>query len=95
MQWEKPKADDPPPPYNVETMAMRMEWWNMGYTDQTRLWIDDAYMITLLQLQAYLATGKYVYLDRAARETALFLAVNFLTTLSPTLWPGLGTRGYL
>jgi len=73
MQWEKPKADDPPPPYNVEKMSMRMEWWNMGYTDQTRLWIDDAYMITLLQLQAYLATGKYVYLDRAARETALFL----------------------
>ena len=73
MQWEKPREDDPPPPYNAESMAMRMEWWNMGYTDQTRLWIDDAYMISLLQIQAYLATGKYVYLDRAARETALFL----------------------
>ena len=73
MQWEKPREDDPPPPYNAESMAMRMEWWNMGYTDQTRLWIDDAYMISLLQIQAYLATGKHVYLDRAARETALFL----------------------
>ena len=52
MQWEKPREDDPPPPYNAESMAMRMEWWNMGYTDQTRLWIDDAYMISLLQIQA-------------------------------------------
>ena len=73
MQWEKPKADDPPPLYNAQSMEMRMEWWNMGYTDQTRLWIDDAYMISFLQLQAYLASGKSIYLDRAARETALFL----------------------
>jgi len=35
---------------------------------QTRFWIDDMYMIASLQCQAYRATGKAVYLARAALE---------------------------
>ncbi len=35
---------------------------------QTRFWIDDMYMIASLQCQAYRATGKGVYLERAAME---------------------------
>ena len=30
-----------------------MDWWRRGYTDQSRMWIDDMYMITVLQSQAY------------------------------------------
>jgi rhamnogalacturonyl hydrolase YesR len=44
-----------------------------GLSDQTRFWIDDMYMITILQLQAYRATGNRVYLDRAAREMLAYL----------------------
>ena len=45
-----------------------------GLTNQTRWWIDDMYMITALQLQAYRATGDAKYLDRAAREMVAYLA---------------------
>jgi rhamnogalacturonyl hydrolase YesR len=44
-----------------------------GLTSQTRYWIDDMYMITMIQLQAYRATGDTKYLDRAATEMASYL----------------------
>ena len=44
-----------------------------GYSPQTRLWIDDMYMITVLQTQAYRATGKRTYLSRAVKEALLYL----------------------
>jgi unsaturated rhamnogalacturonyl hydrolase len=44
-----------------------------GLSDQTRFWIDDMYMITILQVQAFRATGDKVYLDRAALEMAAYL----------------------
>jgi unsaturated rhamnogalacturonyl hydrolase len=44
-----------------------------GLTPQTRLWIDDMYMITIVQLQAYRATGDAKYLDRAALEMSTYL----------------------
>jgi unsaturated rhamnogalacturonyl hydrolase len=45
----------------------------MGLTPQTRMWIDDMYMITSLQVQAYRATGEHEYLDRAALEMSVYL----------------------
>ncbi|GAB3020699.1 hypothetical protein GCM10027051_27500 [Niabella terrae] len=48
-------------------------WAEKGYSWQTRLWIDDMYMITILQTQAYKATRDPQYLDRAAKEMALYL----------------------
>ena len=48
-------------------------FWAKGYTPQTRLWIDDMYMITVLQSQAFRATGDRKYIDRAAREMCLYL----------------------
>ena len=39
-----------------------------GMTNQTRYWIDDMWMIGSLQIQAYRATGKLIYLERAALE---------------------------
>lgn len=44
-----------------------------GLTSQTRFWIDDMYMITLVQVQAYRATGNSKYLDRAALEMTAYL----------------------
>lgn len=44
-----------------------------GLTNQTRLWIDDMFMITAVQVQAYRATGDTRYLDRTAREMVYYL----------------------
>ncbi len=44
-----------------------------GLSHETRYWIDDMYMLTILQLQAYRATGDKKYLDRDASEMAAYL----------------------
>lgn len=44
-----------------------------GLTSETRFWIDDMYMITAVQVQAYRATGDTRYLDRAALEMVTYL----------------------
>ena len=52
------------------------QWTNPtqeGLTNQTRFWIDDMYMITLVEVQAYRATGESKYLDRAALEMSAYL----------------------
>jgi len=46
---------------------------SQGLTPQTRYWVDDMYMINVLQTQAYRATKNPVYLDRAAREMVSYL----------------------
>jgi unsaturated rhamnogalacturonyl hydrolase len=53
------------------------EQWNHplpdGTSDETRYWIDDMYMLTMLQLEAYRATGDKKYLDRDAKEMVAYL----------------------
>jgi rhamnogalacturonyl hydrolase YesR len=44
-----------------------------GLTKQTRYWIDDVWMIGSLQVQAYRAVGKDIYLKRAATEIDAYL----------------------
>ena len=44
-----------------------------GITAEARYWIDDMYMITAVQVQAYRATGDKKYLDRAALAAAAYL----------------------
>ena len=44
-----------------------------GLSAETRYWIDDMYMLTILQLEAYRATGDKKYLDRDALEMAAYL----------------------
>lgn len=44
-----------------------------GLSWQTRLWIDDMFMITTIQLQAYRATGDRKYIDRTAKEMTYYL----------------------
>ncbi len=44
-----------------------------GLSSETRYWIDDMYMLTILQLEAYRATGNKSYLDRDAQEMVSYL----------------------
>jgi len=62
-QWEVPENSNP------EQKA----WADKGYSWETRLWIDDMYMITIVQTQAYKVTHDVKYLDRAAKEMVLYL----------------------
>ncbi|MDR2069802.1 MAG: glycoside hydrolase family 88 protein [Treponema sp.] len=49
------------------------EWLRRGYSWQTRLWMDDMYMIAIVQSHAFKVTGDRKYLDRTAREMVLYL----------------------
>jgi unsaturated rhamnogalacturonyl hydrolase len=44
-----------------------------GLSDETRYWVDDMYMLTMLQLETYRATGDVMYRDRAAKEMVSYL----------------------
>jgi len=44
-----------------------------GLSSETRYWIDDMYMLTLLQLEAYRATKDAKYLLRGAMEMAAYI----------------------
>src|SRR6202522_3051014 len=44
-----------------------------GLSGETRFWVDDMYMLTMLQLEAYRATGDRTYLDRDAKEMVAYL----------------------
>ena len=66
---------------NQQYLAVGLEFadaqWESPNTDglsrETRFWIDDMFMITILQVQAYRATGDKKYLDRAAQEMTAYL----------------------
>ncbi|MDY9918657.1 MAG: glycoside hydrolase family 88 protein [Proteiniphilum sp.] len=62
-QWEVPENAKPE----------EKVWAEKGYSWQTRMWIDDMYMITVVQNEAYKVTGDPKYLDRAAMEMVLYL----------------------
>ena len=77
-QWAAPYEGEPMSPFKSvgnQPLAVREKWHREGCSSQTRLWIDDMYMITLLQTQAYRATGQRVYLERAAKEMVKYLEV--------------------
>ena len=60
-------------PFGSRATTQAWEWHKRDYTWQTRMWIDDMFMITAAQAQAYRATGDRKYIDRAAREMVLYL----------------------
>src|SRR6185503_1269838 len=64
-QWAPPEG----PRAKPESWA----FYNKGLTWQTRMWIDDMFMITAVQAQAYRATGDTAYINRAAREMVVYL----------------------
>ncbi|MGQ1889001.1 glycoside hydrolase family 88/105 protein [Thermophagus sp. OGC60D27] len=62
-QWNLPE----------DATLQQRQWSEKGYSWQTRIWIDDMFMITAVQAQAFLATGDKKYIDRAAKEMVLYL----------------------
>jgi rhamnogalacturonyl hydrolase YesR len=68
-QWEPFPADMPAAFPPDELAAMEKQ----GLSGETRFWVDDMYMLTMLQLQAYRATGDRKYLDRDAHEMVAYL----------------------
>jgi unsaturated rhamnogalacturonyl hydrolase len=61
------------PPEGPRVKPESWDFYNKGLTWQTRMWIDDMFMITAVQAQAYRATGDTVYINRAAREMVVYL----------------------
>jgi unsaturated rhamnogalacturonyl hydrolase len=61
------------PPEGPRVIPESYTYFNKGLTWQTRLWIDDMYMITMVQAQAYRATGDKRFIERAANEMAFYL----------------------
>ena len=61
------------PPEGSRVKPESWYYYNKGMTWQTRMWIDDMFMITAVQSQAYRATKDTVYINRAAREMVLYL----------------------
>jgi unsaturated rhamnogalacturonyl hydrolase len=64
-QWGQPEGS--------RATSQSFVYFKQGFSWQTRLWIDDMFMITALQTQAYCAIGDKKYLDRAASEMAMYL----------------------
>jgi unsaturated rhamnogalacturonyl hydrolase len=64
---------------NLRSMGLRFadRQWSKpqpdGLSGETRFWIDDMFMITMLQVQAYRSTGDRKYIDRAALEMTAYL----------------------
>jgi rhamnogalacturonyl hydrolase YesR len=61
------------PPFGPNVSPEAESFRARGLTWQTRMWIDDMYMITLVQAQAYRATGNRQYIDRAAKQMVVYL----------------------
>lgn len=61
------------PPEGPRVEPSSHKYYDMGLTWQTRLWIDDMYMITALQAQAYSVTKDEKYINRAAKEMVFYL----------------------
>lgn len=53
--------------------GMKPESLAPGLSPETRFWVDDMYMSTILQVQAFRAAGDSKYLDRAALEMVAYL----------------------
>ncbi|MCD8165938.1 MAG: glycoside hydrolase family 88 protein [Bacteroides sp.] len=64
-QWQMPK--------NTSHAEEYRKYLDLGLSWQTRFWIDDMFMITTIQSQAYLASGDPEYIDRAAYEMTMYL----------------------
>lgn len=61
------------PPEGPRVKPESHTFYNQGLTWQTRMWIDDMFMITTVQAQAYRATNDKKYIERAAKEMVVYL----------------------
>ena len=67
-QWETPQGQA-----RERLKPEVLEWVERGLSWHTRFWIDDMFMITMVQSQAGRATGDAKYIDRAAFEMIAYL----------------------
>jgi unsaturated rhamnogalacturonyl hydrolase len=61
------------PPEGQRVKPESHDFYKAGLTWQTRLWIDDMFMITAVQAQAYRATNNKHYIERCAKEMVVYL----------------------
>ena len=66
-QWAAPTPDVTYPEAIVPRDNLQ------GLSPESRFWVDDMYMLTMLQLEAYRATGDRKYLDRDTHEMVTYL----------------------
>ena len=71
-QWEAPDPDNLGDTGNAG-YETQMGYLKDGFSPQSRFWIEDMYMMTVLQTQAYRLTGNMEYLERMARQMACYL----------------------
>jgi len=64
-QWQMPR--------NTKYTELYRNYLDNGLSWQTRFWIDDMFMITTIQSQAYLASKDEKYINRAAYEMTVYL----------------------
>jgi unsaturated rhamnogalacturonyl hydrolase len=67
-QWETPAGNAA-----ARLTPQVAGWVERGLSWHSRFWIDDMFMITLVQVQAFRATGQPRYLDHAALEMTAYL----------------------
>ncbi|NJN34849.1 MAG: glycosyl hydrolase [Saprospiraceae bacterium] len=60
-------------PFSTNAKPESMLYFRQGLSWQTRIWIDDMYMITMIQAQAYRITKEVKYINRAAAEMVFYL----------------------
>jgi unsaturated rhamnogalacturonyl hydrolase len=65
IQWNTPDS--------LQLKPELQEYFKNGLSWQTRMWIDDMYMITAVQAQATRATNDITYIDRAAIQMVVYL----------------------
>lgn len=66
-QWTMPSG------VSAENKIKYQALLDKGLSWQTRYWIDDMFMITAIQTQAYVASNNEIYLNRAAHEITAYL----------------------
>lgn len=66
-QWTMPSD------ISAENRLKYQDLLDKGLSWQTRYWIDDMFMITAIQTQAYVASKNEIYLNRAAHEITAYL----------------------
>lgn len=71
-QWEMPDPSNPGDNGNAP-YEKQVEYLHDGFSPQSRFWIEDMYMMTALQVGAYELTGDNKYIERMARQMAVYL----------------------
>ncbi len=88
-QWELPTDEA-----TKKTLTpIQIDRSKRGYSWQTRIWLDDMFMITAIQGQAYRVTKNPEYINRIAKEMVLYLdsiqtpnGLFYHSTTAPFYW---------